>query len=471
MRSDFGRYTEDTFFDDMARVTQNRTDPDLCEILVSKATRRCTGCGARARFLPQFGRQSFKVDGKFTFWGGATLAAVGGGRGWSTAYTGRRRRPACRFSTTPGPASWSVPILGVTGVVVKLDGATRTFQRGASCSPAAGSRRTRRGAPAISDRAGTSRRCAAANTTRGDGLEMALRIGAQPCGHWSGCHAVGWERYAEDFGCYRYRRLRARQLSVLDHGEQRRPALPRRGRGHPKLHLRQVRPHHPPAARAVRLADLRFLGIASAAAGVPQQARDQGDREHHRRTGGQAGRCEPRALETIRAFNAAVKRDVPFNPNVKDGQRTGAGNSEVELGAHSTTPFEAYAVTCGITFTFGGVKIDTDARVIDTNGRRSPASMPRARWSAACSISIIPALPALRAGQYSAAWPGEVPPAHRARQPLTSHSGKRGIGAGYDGCRFGLAGMECPLCHRAYSSISSWPFIHSLTITKVPRTT
>ena len=33
------------------------------------------------RWLPQFGRQSFKVDGKYTFWGGATLAAVGGGPG------------------------------------------------------------------------------------------------------------------------------------------------------------------------------------------------------------------------------------------------------------------------------------------------------------------------------------------------------------------------------------------------------
>ena len=33
-KSDFGTYTEDKFFDDMARITQNRTDPDLCEILV-----------------------------------------------------------------------------------------------------------------------------------------------------------------------------------------------------------------------------------------------------------------------------------------------------------------------------------------------------------------------------------------------------------------------------------------------------
>src|SRR5690606_1104544 len=34
----------------------------------------------------------------------------------------------------------------------------------------------------------------------GDGIRMALDIGAQPYGNWSGCHAVGWERNAPEFG-------------------------------------------------------------------------------------------------------------------------------------------------------------------------------------------------------------------------------------------------------------------------------
>ena len=34
----------------------------------------------------------------------------------------------------------------------------------------------------------------------GDGIRMALDIGAMPYGNWSGCHAVGWDRYAPDFG-------------------------------------------------------------------------------------------------------------------------------------------------------------------------------------------------------------------------------------------------------------------------------
>ena len=32
-------------------------------------------------------------------------------------------------------------------------------------------------------------------------------------------------------------------------------------------------------------------------------------------------------------------------------------------------PFEAYAVTCGLTFTFGGLRVDTGGRVLDTGER------------------------------------------------------------------------------------------------------
>ena len=34
----------------------------------------------------------------------------------------------------------------------------------------------------------------------GDGIRMALEVGARPGGNWSGCHAVGWDRNAPEFG-------------------------------------------------------------------------------------------------------------------------------------------------------------------------------------------------------------------------------------------------------------------------------
>src|ERR671931_2334456 len=78
--TDFGTYTADQFFDDMARVTQNRADPDLVELLVTRSFD--TFCWMRekgVRFIPIYGRQAFKIEGKFKFWGGLTVEAVGGG--------------------------------------------------------------------------------------------------------------------------------------------------------------------------------------------------------------------------------------------------------------------------------------------------------------------------------------------------------------------------------------------------------
>src|SRR3977135_3342397 len=80
--TDFGTYTRDQFFDDMARVTQNRADPDLIELLVTRSFD--TFCWMRekgVRFIPIYGRQAFKIEGKFKFWGGLTVESVGGGPG------------------------------------------------------------------------------------------------------------------------------------------------------------------------------------------------------------------------------------------------------------------------------------------------------------------------------------------------------------------------------------------------------
>src|ERR671936_1961489 len=51
--TDFGTYTAEQFFDDMARVTQNRADPDLVELLVTKSFNSCCWLRARGgRFIP-----------------------------------------------------------------------------------------------------------------------------------------------------------------------------------------------------------------------------------------------------------------------------------------------------------------------------------------------------------------------------------------------------------------------------------
>src|SRR5271166_6931260 len=129
--TDFGTYTADQFFDDMARVTQHRADPDLVERLVTESfptLRWMRGKGVR--FIPIYGRQAFKIDGKFKFWGGLTVEAVGGGPGLLAMLTeaARKRRIAIRYRTR------ALDLLDegnrVEGVRVRQDGALHELRAG-----------------------------------------------------------------------------------------------------------------------------------------------------------------------------------------------------------------------------------------------------------------------------------------------------------------------------------------------------
>ena len=79
---DFGTYTEEQYFDDMGRITNFRTDPDLCEILVKSSFETMVWMRKKGvKFQPSYGRQAFKVDGRFKFWGGLAVETWGGGPG------------------------------------------------------------------------------------------------------------------------------------------------------------------------------------------------------------------------------------------------------------------------------------------------------------------------------------------------------------------------------------------------------
>ncbi len=70
----------------------------------------------------------------------------------------------------------------------------------------------------------------------------------------------------------------------------------------------------------------------------------------------------------------SVRREVPFNPNVKDGLCTEGLEIPKSNWANPVdeAPFEAYAVTCGISFTFGGLRISNEAQVLDTGSTPIP---------------------------------------------------------------------------------------------------
>lgn len=376
-KTDFGSYPEDKFFDDMGRVTEYRTDPDLCELLVRKSRETIRWMrGKGVRFQPIYGRQAFKVDGKFKFWGGLTVEAWGGGPGLVAALTEAAKKNSITIAYESRAVSLIADDDGIKGVRVKHAGKTVDVRTSCVILAAGGFQanaewRTRYLGPGwdLAKIRGT-------RFNTGDGIRMALEIGAMPTGNWSGCHAVGWDRNAPEFGdlavgdnfqkhSYPFGiMINANGERFVDEGADfRNYTYAKYGR----VILMQ------PGQFAWQIFDKKVLHLLRDEYRIKQVTKARADTLEDLVQ--KLDDVNPqRALETIKAYNAAVKRDVPFNPNVKDGRSTVGLPVPKSNWANTLDepPFEAYAVTCGVTFTFGGVRIDTDGRVIDTDGAAIP---------------------------------------------------------------------------------------------------
>ncbi len=376
--TDFGQYTEENFFDDMARVTEYRADPDMVELLVKRSRPTVLWMRAKGvRFEPILGRQAFKVDGRFKFWGGLTVEASGGGPGLVAALTGTALKNHVTIVYRARALSLVTADDGsVIGVRLRHDTRTHEISCKAVVLAAGGFQsniewRTRYLGPGwdLAKVRGT-------RYNTGDGIRMALEAGAIPWGNWCGCHGVGWDRNAPPFGdltvgdnfqkhSYPFGiMINALGERFVDEGADfRNYTYAKYGR----IILSQ------PAQFAWQVFDRKVLHLLRDEYRIRQVTKVQ------------AATLEDlvrklddvnadAALATIKAYNAAVQEHIPFNPNVKDGRGTQGLAVPKSNWANTidAPPFEAYCVTCGITFTFGGVKVNGDAQVMDTEGDPIP---------------------------------------------------------------------------------------------------
>ena len=121
---DFGSYSEQEYFEDMARVTQYRADPDLVDTLVRNSFPTMVWMREQGvRFQPSYGRQAFKVDGRFKFWGGLAVEAWGGGEGLVELEHKACQREGVRLVYEAAAQSLIVDEHGaVTGIRIRHEG-------------------------------------------------------------------------------------------------------------------------------------------------------------------------------------------------------------------------------------------------------------------------------------------------------------------------------------------------------------
>jgi tricarballylate dehydrogenase len=370
---DLADYTESDFFDDLAHMTQYRSDPDLAQKMVWESRSAMEWLHEHGvRFSWSFGRHAFKVNGRFQFWGGAPLEVVGGGAGLVDKLAEQAVAAGVKILyNTRAVALLTDESGGVCGVRVRDGSGRLTELAGTGVVLASGGfeanteMRARYLGPGwdLAKVRGT-----AFNT--GDGLRMAMDVGAVPFGHWSGCHAVAWDANApltgdrsmgDEFSRHSYpmglvvnteaKRFLDEGLDFQTHTYAKYGAeiLNQPGIVAYQLFDAQTQPYLRGDYRGKRVSKFSADTIEELAVKLE---------------------LDPTALAaTVGEFNAAVGPGE-FNPNVKDGKSTVGltppkSNWAVAL---DTPPFLGFPVTTGITFTFGGLRVNAGSEVLDAAG-------------------------------------------------------------------------------------------------------
>ncbi len=376
--TDFGTYTAEQFYDDMGRTTQYRTDPDLCEILVAHSLDTLIWMRKKGiRFQASFGRQAMKVNGQFKFFGGLAAETWGGGPGLVA-----NEHQACAREGIP--IHYTTPATGLVtddhGKIIGVQARHQGRQVEIPCQAvvlACGGFESN--AEMRTRYLGAGWDLAKVRGTRfntGAGIRMALDAGALPYGHWSGCHAVGWDLNAPPFG----------DLAVGDNFQKHSYPIGIMINAHGERFVDEgadIRNYTyakygavvlaQPGLFAWQLYDAKTIPLLRDEYRIKQVTKVRADTLEDlvkKLDGVNATAC----LREIRAYNSAVRTDVPFNLAIKDGRCTTGLKINKSNWALTIDepPFEAYAVTCGVTFTFGGVKINTSGAVEDTAGQPIP---------------------------------------------------------------------------------------------------
>jgi tricarballylate dehydrogenase len=369
--SDFGTNTTDEFFDDLFRLTRFKTDPQLSELLVTRSLDVMVWLRSKGvKFVPNYGRQSAVVNGRRKFFGRMPIEVSGGGSGLVEFLDRAAEKAGIDVFYKTRAKSLIMENERVVGVRVNQDGRTVLYRATAVVLACGGFEAN----PEMRTRyLGTGWELAKVRGSRfnqGDGLKMALDAGAAPYGNWSGCHATGWDMNAPEFG----------DVSVGDQFQKHSYIFGLLVNAEGKRFVDEGADFHSftyakyggevlkqPGQFAWQVFDAKVSKLLRSEYRIRMMTKVSANTLEE--LAGKLEGVDPVAfLETARAYNKAVRTDVPFDHTVKDGKGTEGIEPPKSNWAQrlDTPPFDAYGTTCGITFTFGGLRIDpASGQVLD----------------------------------------------------------------------------------------------------------
>ena len=377
--ADPGYYSEAQFYEDLMNVTEGKADPKLTELLVRES---CDTVNWMARYGVRFRMAGLQYPvGRAKVGERQTEAPTG------SLVRARGEGPELSESLFRIVGEQEIPVFydtmmldlaftetgTVNGVIIRdSNDQTRTLRAGNVILACGGfesspEMRSRYLGPLWDN-------CKVRGTRfdTGEGLNIALRAGARAFGQWSGCHATPIDVQAPQYGnleiwdktnrlSYPYSVMVDREgHRFVDEGED------FAGFTYAKYGRAIL---ERPGSVAYQIFDAKCEGLLEPrySTGTPVVAQTIEDLAH--RLG-----IDPETLShTIAEFNDAVI-DVEFSRHLLDGKATRGLLPRKSNWAQQidTPPYTCYPVTCGITFTFGGIEINEQSQVLDGRGRVMP---------------------------------------------------------------------------------------------------
>ena len=368
-------YTKDDFHGDLMRVTSGQTDPVLSHVLVnnSKDTVFWMSEVGKVPMEPAITLTGVRKGNRIVWARGLVVRAEHEGVGLSRSWFATCERMGIEVRYGAAVVGLLQDETGaVCGVTVRDDNGVRALHAKAVVLGCGGfeanvQMRTQHIGPLVG-----AAKVRGTPHNQGDGLRMAMNLGAMPWGQWSGCHATP---ISADWGNFAPRELtdRSNRLSYL-YGVM----INRVGKrfvdegadGAMFTYAKYGRAIlAEPGAKAYQLFDSQVVHLleprystsepimSDTIEGLIEQL-DIDDKKQ--------------ALKTVLEYNAAAKHAADgFDPSQKDGLTTQGLALEKTNWATKLekAPYYAYSATGGITFTFGGLRVDENTQVVGTDWR------------------------------------------------------------------------------------------------------
>ena len=371
--TDFGSYTKAKFGADLLGFNDGRPLSPEQETLIDRSGDTMRWLASHdVKFEPIYSRQSFKKDGKHIFWGGLTLAAENEGVGlfdMELAAVMQMRGKVRYNSEVTGLINDGNRIVGVTvgdeelfadAVILASGGFEASEELRVKYIGAHWNKAKVRGTPH--------------NT--GDGIRMALEVGATEYGVFGGCHATPMDLHMADYGNLdlepgerkNYRKISYFLGVMLNSTGERFVDEGKNFRNYTYAQFgRSILEQ--PGQFAWQVFDSKVFDLLYAEYRF-HDAHFVEAENLEELVAKMEGVDALAALETLSNYNAAVKDEITFDPTILDGKSASglAVNKSNWAQKIDTGPYRAFPVTGGITFTYGGLKVDAQGSVLRADG-------------------------------------------------------------------------------------------------------